>query len=215
MRVHETNLEASGNLPAREFFALMASGALGPGVNQASAKRVYGYGPLRGHISLLTAFARSLNAKVVVELGTGTSIGTRAFMEACRHTGGHVWSVDHAVTPGRVELEGRPGVTFILGKTVATAKKWPSICQKPIDIVYVDGDHTRAGALADMTAWAALHPRMMLVDDTMDTDPPSGCPLYAVEDFCKQSGWTAWNIPIGTGLCVLLPGALPPIADVP
>jgi predicted O-methyltransferase YrrM len=198
-------LEARGNTPADVFFAMMEAGTLGHGIGKASNGRVHGFGPLVGHVALLAAFARLINAQRIVELGTGTGVGTRAFMEACRHTGGHVWSVDKDPLHIVKELGADPRVTFVVDLTTRYAKKWDG----PVDIVYVDADHSAKSALEDLEAWAVHSPRLFLMDDTMDSNAHFKSPLHAAETFCERHGWTQWNIPLGTGLCVLLPNRAP------
>lgn len=198
---HTIGHEYTGNLPSAEFFALMAQGTFGDAVRKIESGRVHAMGPLLGHTSLLTILPRLLNAQHIVELGTGTGIGTRAFMAAVAETGGHVFSVDMVERPGKTELEGAPGVTFLIDKTVAAAKKWKG----PVDIVYVDADHSAQSVFEDLEAWAKHKPKLFLVDDTMDANDPHGSPLDGVERFCQKSGWRYWNIPLATGLAILVP----------
>ena len=180
----------------------MEEGGLGPGVQQIDSGRVHGHGPLWGHSALLAIFARAIHALRIVELGTGTGIGTRAFMEACTHTGGHLWSVDKDPLPVQEMLRADPRVTFVVSLTTEYAKQWSG----SVDIVYVDADHSAKSAEDDLEAWLVHSPRMFLMDDTMDLNTPHGSPLHAAEAFARRHGWTQWNIPLGTGLCVLLPG---------
>ena len=60
------------------------------------------------HSGLMTAISRLVRARWFVELGTGTGIGTRAFLACARETEGHVWSIDHEERLGKAELEGDP-----------------------------------------------------------------------------------------------------------
>jgi len=93
-------------------------------------------------------------------------------------------------------------VTFIVDTTTHAAKRW----ERAVDLVYVDADHSRKSAMDDMEAWLPHGPKAFLLDDTMDSNDPHGSPLEAAEDFCRRHGWTMWNIPVGTGLCIVLPG---------
>ena len=198
---HGATLEARGCLPAKQFFALAEQAVLGPGVHRYDETRLHVSGPTYGHIALLAIFARLLGAKRIVELGTGIGIGTRAFLDAVRTTGGHVWSVDMHPRVGREELKDNPDATFVIDSSTGFAKKW----QGPVDLVYVDADHSAASVEADLTAWAKHNPRLFLVDDTLDTNVPHGSPLDGMEAFASKCGWTWWNLPLATGLGVLMP----------
>ena len=176
------------------------------------------------HSGLLTAVSRLVGARYFVELGTGTGIGTRAFLRCARETDGHVWSIDHEERLGKKELEGDPRVTFVIGDTIEVGSRtgdWAkekgeppqhrahalavsAIWGKP-DVVYVDSDHSYAHALAELRIWSKLNPKVVFADDTMDPNEPWGSPIQAVHDFCEESGWRYINVPVATGLAILVP----------
>ncbi len=153
------------------------------------------------HSQLLVQVCRMMRAKNIVELGSGTGVGTAALADYCVSVGGHLTSVDIGETIAKSKLGHRPEITFVVSDSVSYADRW----QGPVDVVYVDSDHSRRHALNELNGWLRHGPRMFLMDDTLDPNDPHGSPLEAALDFCAQHSWTWCNIPVGTGLAILLP----------
>lgn len=175
----------------REYFALRGAAHAIPRIH---------------HDHLIAAYATFIGARNVVELGTGPGYATRVLLGVTMRFGGHLWSVDIADAAGRGGLRDHPGVTFVTGDSVEYARRYAAMEGPPPDLVYLDSDHSRAHVLAELRAWAALKPRAMFVDDTLDPNEPHGSPLEAVVDFCREAAvWSWWNIPIHTGLAILVP----------
>lgn len=158
--------------------------------------------PRQGHDDLVSVLAELINARRIVELGTGPGWATRALAGVARRTGGTLWSVDIVDAPGREGLKDDPNVHFVTADSVAWAADWSGL----VDLVYCDSDHSYPHVLNELRAWSRHLPRMILVDDTLAPNTPHGSPLEAVVDFCVESpAWRWWNIPVHTGLVILLP----------
>lgn len=171
-----------------------AQGASTPFRHGASAVKT-------AHLGLLKAVSRLVGARYFVELGTGPGEGTRAFIDCAEETDGHVWSIDKDATVGREGLEDHRRVTFLTGDTVRAAVAWTT----PVDVVYVDSDHSYAHALIELCVWSVHGPRVIFADDTLNENGTHGAPIEAVHDFCEKLGWRYVNVPVHSGLAILLP----------
>lgn len=115
----------------------------------------------------------ALNAKVVVETGTGAGRSCDNFVEAVKKTGGWVYSVDNYPDHISVEIvkerhlsQGNP-VTFIIGDSIEVGKNWD---RGPIDVLYLDSGHEYDFVVAELEAWGKYNPRIILVHDTLEAD---------------------------------------------
>ena len=75
-----------------------------------------------------------------------------------------------------------------VGESAAVAATWPA---EPIDTVFIDGDHTFAGALTDFECWGPkLRPGGLVMID--DADDPSVPGLLEMIAFVKTLGSVKW-----------------------
>lgn len=111
------------------------------------------------------------------------------YVEIGTYDGRSLWTAEQAAGPD-VKLYGvdiRPapkikGTEFILGDSVDVAEKW----DQPIDVLFIDGDHSYEGCKRDIDAW---YPHMkkngvMLFHDCDETSPGV---VQAVEEFVKNN----------------------------
>lgn len=79
--------------------------------------------------------------------------------------GVHVWGVDLRDNPQV------PGTGFLHGDSVEMSTKWDR--SLPIDVIFIDGDHTYLGCKRDIDAWYPLMSEtgIMLFHDHDETSP--------------------------------------------
>jgi hypothetical protein len=137
--------------------------------------------------------ARGFANVKVGEIGMRHAISTMAFALAARDVGGHVWSLDCDEC-----IDGRRNVlhagladyhTFIHGDSAACS--FP----EPLDVLFIDGEHSYAGVSLDFQAHAGSvrEGGVILFHDSMSSPD--------VRRFCEEVGAT--NLPMGAGLGVL------------
>ena len=104
----------------------------------------------------------------VLEIGTRWGISTAALLLGVAHHGGHVWSVDmedcSQLYPGEanwtfLRADSNAQHTMVL-KDIGLRDDTFSI-----DLLFIDGDHSYAGCMADLTAYAPWA-KVVAVHDT-------------------------------------------------
>lgn len=127
-----------------------------------------------------------------LEIGTGSGCSLRAtLLGLALHNDIHAWTVDITERPyldDQMKANGIPKdrYTFIQAASQDAAKTWTV----PLDMLYIDADHTYEGAKADILAWT-LHLKFggLLVLDDYE------CPWHDVTQivdevcFAKSSTW--------------------------
>jgi predicted O-methyltransferase YrrM len=156
----------------------------------------------------------------VVEIGVRDGASTSAFLAGVEENGGHVYSID--VQPCGHLFEGHPQWSFLQANSTdvdAMCKFIPF----EIDLILIDGDHSRAGVLNDIEYCRQLRTGgMVLFHDIAPEERPSGCsdmswPGDDVKNvytaLCNSMvplGWTHMELPGKYGLGVLKkPEAVP------
>jgi len=133
-----------------------------------------------GDVHLLEKYAALLpDNSTVVEIGT--YLGWSAVLLAkASPDSSHIWTIDAGLGPQIIHWLGeklddveaayksttdytfklggvRDKVTFLYGSSHPSTElhlaEWP---KRPIDLLFVDGDHSYDGAMADMLAWAPM-----------------------------------------------------------
>lgn len=95
----------------------------------------------------------SLNAQVVVEIGTNIGDSARIFSTALRHTGGHLWTLDTqganctGIAGNWVESWDCSNITFLVGDSATYP--W----EPPIDLLLIDGAHEYPAVSTDLAVW--------------------------------------------------------------
>jgi FkbM family methyltransferase len=98
---------------------------------------------------------------VVINIGAGVGTSGLAFMEARDDLQLVTVDIQDAATPfgglenergvfDRAGLGSDPRHTQMLGDSADIGRRWPGA---PVDMVFVDGDHTTEGVLRDIDAW--------------------------------------------------------------
>lgn len=129
----------------------------------------------------------------IVEIGTYRGRSAIAMAEAA--AAAHVWTIDpwdltgnpdgrhgYADRNARREFDAnveRAGVgdriTHIQAFSTDVARDWPTFTWSPIDLLYIDGDHSEAAVRADFEAWRPhLAPEAWVVFDDLDTPKNPG-----------------------------------------
>lgn len=123
--------------------------------------------------NIYTALAFALKAKVVVELGTGSGVSTRAFLNALRYTEGTLYSVDLYPESDTVKatidkFKDEKQVVFITGDSIEIGKQWD---KGPVDIVLCDSDHAKERVKGELDAWDRHKPKVFLIHDMVYLSP--------------------------------------------
>lgn len=104
------------------------------------------------HLEYIHDVAVGCNAQIIVELGPARGISTSALLAAAEITGGTVWScdiVDHTVFP---EVLHHPLWTYVIANDLDVVDD----CPRPIDLLFIDSEHTYDQTLAEMRAYIPL-----------------------------------------------------------
>jgi len=113
----------------------------------------------------------------ILEIGVHCGISTTAFLAGLEIHGGHLWSID--VHPScRYVHFGHPLWTFYC--PWSGDEPLPDL---PLDVLFIDGDHSHAAVLNDLQTWGH-HAKLILLHDA-DTPSFPGV-RSAIEDYC---GW--------------------------
>ena len=146
----------------------------------------------------------TVKAKTVVELGSGMGGSASVFSDACKITGGKVFSVDIAPKfseQAKKKCEGRDNITFILGDSIEVGKGWVG---GKIDVLLCDSDHAYEHVIGELNVWSKFNPEIILVHDTL-SPKLEVCKTYkACKDWAIQNGWKFLNLHEPCGLGILL-----------
>lgn len=133
----------------------------------------YGLGCLRGDMKDFLPWLRSHAKGNIVEIGVRDGASTSAFLLGIEGKGGHLYSID-AQDCSHL-FPNHPQWTFIHANSTdfqAVIKRIPY----EIDLLLIDGDHSRAGVLSDFTYARQLRPGgCVLFHDISPEDKPSDC----------------------------------------
>jgi len=150
----------------------------------------------------------------VMEIGTRDGASTSAFLAGVEQHGGHVYSVDCDASCAKL-FEGHPQWTFIH----ANSTDFPTVTKAmpfELDVLLIDGDHSRAGVINDIEYARQLRPGgLLLLHDIAPESRPSGCNDMSwpgddvkrvYEELCvvqAAQGWTHEELPGKYGMGVL------------
>lgn len=198
------------SIPDDLFFEI-ARGGINPGRDliddAAVASRAHDTADMRQNLLVLYALAAGSCAKRILELGTADGTSTLAFLKAACEVDGHVTSVDVDDVPVAEALVDRFGLrsrwTFLRGDSHAVL---PALKKdgREFDLILVDGDHSYAGALQDLSDSAAMlkHDGILLFHDScmavVDGSRP-GCCAAAHMLLCHPK-WQGFVMPFGSDL---------------
>jgi len=135
---------------------------------------------------------------VIVEIGSYRGKSTTVLAFGAKERGGKVYAIDpfegvmdgHVVTGhdrdhlryALINAGVSESVEIITGYSVATAKTW----KKPIDLIFIDGDHSYEAVKADLKAWSKHVTGKIALHDYNLNWP--GVPL-AVDEFVAAGEW--------------------------
>jgi hypothetical protein len=107
---------------------------------------------MRQNLPILYGIVAGLGAQSVLEIGTSDGTSTLAFLKAVSETGGHVTSIDIVDVPVAKALVAQYGLSerwsFIQGHSHEVLARLRHE-ERIYDVIFVDADHTRAGATRD------------------------------------------------------------------
>ena len=117
----------------------------------------------------------------VLEIGTRYGVSTAALLCGVKKNGGHVWSVD--INPTCAELyRDDPNWTFLCADSKDVTGVMERVNQWPIDVLFIDGDHSKEGFTSDLYGYHPYVRRdggLILVHDICP--PPDPTPEMVAE----------------------------------
>lgn len=118
----------------------------------------------------------------VMEIGVRGGASTSALLAGVEEHGGHLWSVD--VNPCRIF--DHPQWTFTQADSIAAKNEILRIVPDHLDVLFVDGDHTKEGCLSDLQTYG---PRasLVLIHDVLCPDTFPGV-RQAAEEYAASLG---------------------------
>jgi predicted O-methyltransferase YrrM len=180
-------------------------------------------------IYALYGLARSLKPNTIVEIGSARGRSTCALALACRQNKqGKVYAIDpHTVNAWTDARAGATTLTFLRDRlgayeleewcevlaatTAEAAQGW----SRPVDLLFVDGDHTYDGVRKDFdtfSPWLTDHALVVFHDTVWDhhRDSPWYRPNIGVPQFMhelQERGYPSITVPEFPGLTILRPSA--------
>ena len=119
----------------------------------------------------------------VMEIGVRGGFSTSALLAGVEEHGGHLYSVDInncPVFPGHLQW------SFLAADSIREVERVAKFAPDSLELLFVDGDHTYEGCLADLTNYAP-RAKKVLIHDCL-------CPLTfpgvrkACEEYAKRTG---------------------------
>jgi hypothetical protein len=164
---------------------------------------------IKDEMPYLLARAEGYQGVRILEIGVRSGKSTSAFLAACSrgHVKGHLWSVDVAVpqVPGWWHECGY--WTFLQARSLDVDPRiaWGV---DEFDIVFLDGDHSKEGVLAELRKFTPFVARggFIASHDTKLTDPVMAGQVPGVAEaldlFCAETGlgWTERGGQFGLGV---------------
>lgn len=146
-------------------------------------------------------FLRKSAKGTVLEIGVWTGISTGALLAGVSENGGHVYSVD-IYAGSRYVWHGEPDWTFV-NTSSHNVGEILKVVPVPLDLLFIDGDHSYEGCLADLENWGPRVRKdgLILVHDS-DTPAFPGV-RRAIDEFCDRMGFKHELRPGSNGLEVI------------
>ena len=104
------------------------------------------------HLRYMHDLAVSINAQTIVELGPARGVSTAAWLLAAETTGGHVWSCDILEQDIFPEVAEHEQWTYVVANDLDVVDR----CPRPIDLLFIDSEHTYQQTLDEMRAYVPL-----------------------------------------------------------
>lgn len=140
-------------------------------------------------VQALMSAALVLKAKTVVELGTGSGVSADAFLAVLEKTNGILYSIDLNSDAPEVKntcerLKDNPKFRFIHSDSVEAGRKWRG---EPIDILYLDSDHSYEHVLSELEVWGRFNPTIIFIHDILNEKNERGPPYFACEEYARRA----------------------------
>jgi len=140
------------------------------------------------HLGVLFIIASVMNAKKIVELGTGEGISGNLFSEVLALTDGKLYSIekfpnDAMPSRGRALLSSKDNVILMEGDSVKVGGTWG----ESVDIVYCNSDHGKEHVKKELSVWGPKA-KVLIVHDIFKPNRERGPPYFACEEYAKESG---------------------------
>jgi len=157
--------------------------------------------------SLITTYEMTvllLDAKKIVELGTGPGLSGNIFCKTLKKTGGILYSVDLIMQNCQNTVErlkqSYDNFVFIQGDSIEVAQTWD---KGDIDILLCDSDHAYERVYGELKAWTKFNPKIIFIHDTFLDDRLLD-PYYAAKTWAEEHGRTFLNHNWQNGLGIII-----------
>ena len=161
---------------------------------QAYSHNVAVWSDIQDHLPLLRESAHGN----VMEIGVRGGMSTSALLAGVEAKGGHVYSVDINNCP---IFTGHPQWSFMVADSIREIERISKFVPDSLELLFVDGDHTYEGCLADLHNYAPRAKKVLIHD--------CECPLTfpgvrkACEEYAKRTGRSFHVISGSYGMGVL------------
>lgn len=127
----------------------------------------------------------------ILEIGVRDGVSTASFLLGLEKNGGHLWSLDIDAKCG--ELFNHPQWTFIHSDSTKEDLERDKQIITPLDILFIDGDHTHPAVDHDLNHWSKLVRKggMILVHDIVP--PPNVTPKMIAEGWGTEDVRDAYH----------------------
>lgn len=144
---------------------------------QQYEERTHVWSDIQDHLPLL----RHESHGNVMEIGVRRGFSTSALLAGLEEHGGHLYSVD--MDNCADIFKGHPQWTFIQADSICDVPRIRTYLPEHLDLLFVDGDHTFDGCLADLMNFGFMA-KKILVHDCEALNYPGvkfACQKYARE----------------------------------
>lgn len=118
----------------------------------------------------------------ILEIGVRGGASTSALLAGVEAHGGHLWSVD----VNYCKVFDHPQWTCMQANSITEAEKIKAIIPYELDVLFVDGDHSREGCLSDLNNYGP-RAKLILIHDCLCPDTFPGV-RQAAEEYAASLG---------------------------
>lgn len=140
---------------------------------QAYKHNLAAWSDIQDHLPLLKDAAHGN----VMEIGVRSGMSTSALLAGVEEYGGHLYSVDITNCP---IFRGHPQWSFMVADSIRDVERVRRFAPDALDLLFIDGDHTYEGCLADLVNYGDRAVKIFIHD--------CECPLTfpGVRKACEQ-----------------------------
>jgi len=124
---------------------------------QAYNHNIVVWSDIQDHLPLLKQSATGN----VMEIGVRSGMSTSALLAGVEERGGHVYSVDINNCP---IFQGHPQWSFMVADSIRESERIRKFAPDNLELLFVDGDHTYEGCLADLTNYGDRAKKILIHD---------------------------------------------------